>query len=344
MSKKSKNKKRNNKNRSSRSILTAISIISLIIVGLFSVLALQYFLREDEIIEPPAPTPVALSVSFYFPDTISNNWVSEERSIEYPSESEIIQQVLVELISGPTSPTLNPSISNDIRIDYFRFVEEDNLLEIMFSPSFVDIAFVDRSIAIASLVHTLTSLPFIDSIFMFAGEEPLLLPDGSPMGKLTRDTIALEIPDDPVNLLEKIIILYFSDENALRLIPEERIININPILLDDNSELYHAILTELLAGPIRGDLFPTFPENIMFNRIERNGEVLTIDFDSDFANISLGSTGEIFMFYSLANTFTEIEEITRIQILIDGISIQDAEHRFHLDFSNPLKRDESLLE
>jgi spore germination protein GerM len=189
----------------------------------------------------------------------------------------------------------------------------------------------------------LTSLDFIDSILFFAGDYELLRQDGTALGGLTRDFILIEPNENPINTVRKNILLYFSDENAQSLIHETREININPILISEGIEPYYSTLNELISGPLFLDRFRTIPENIRFNRVERNGNILTIDFFFLFLNIRLGSTGEFLMFASIANTFTEFEEILGVQILIDGVHIQDLHHSFHMNFLAPLERDESII-
>ena len=328
-----KKKKRINKKRKNNIWIVILSSIILLSLVLFGLLSMQYF-RENEDLVQVSQIPI----EFYFFNNLTDLWESEIRYIDIGNNDEIIQNILDGLDAGPLSPNFNPSIVFGIEIIDFRLLEQYNRLEIVFSNNINLIEGNYITIAITSIVHTLGKLDFVDYIRFFANDQELLRPDGTPLGDLSHDNINLYIPDNPVNALSKEITLYFSDDSAMNLVPEIREININPILISDGSEPYSSVLYELIKGPEGMNLFRTIPENINFNRVERNLNILTIDFSQEFANISIGSTGEFLLFASIVNTFTEFEEISGVQFLINGIHIQDSNHMFQIDFSIPMER------
>ena len=331
-------KAKKKKKKANRFILTATIIVVLLSAGLFGLLALQYF--SDE---PPPHSIEEFSINFYFHNALTNAWEYETRSIEFNNNTAVIENILNELTEGPLSANLSPSIISGIEIIDFRIIEDYNRLEIVFSEDIYLLEGLYIAFAVTSIVHTLTELDFINSVLFFAGDSELLRPDGLPVGEMGQGEVLTYIPDDPINTMPLEIALYFSDSESMYLQFESRIVNINPILMADGIEPYASILDALIEGPALANLYGTIPENIIFNRIERNNDILTIDFGTEFANIRLGTTGEVLLFGSIVNSFTEIPEILGVQFLIDGIHIQDVNHGFHLDFSAPMERMEYLI-
>ena len=129
--------------------------------------------------------------------------------------------------------------------------------------------------------------------------------------------------------------LYFSDSQAMYLVPERR-----KIL--KTSTLAKHIVNELIKGPASPDLYPTIPQGTQVNEVYIAGDIVYIDLSEEvFKNHPGGSSSQLMAVYSIVNTLTEITPIRGVQILVEGNEKKSLVG--HLDISRPLLRDEDWI-
>ncbi len=137
------------------------------------------------------------------------------------------------------------------------------------------------------------------------------------------------------DLKEEQIVLYFADENAQYLIPEQR-----KILVENGIEKQS--VEELIKGPTVGNLYPTLPSSTKVNNLYISDNIAYIDLSSEIINNHPGgSAGELLTVYSLVFTLTSFSNINKVQILVDGNSRETLVG--HVDIGIPLERDDSWL-
>ncbi len=129
--------------------------------------------------------------------------------------------------------------------------------------------------------------------------------------------------------------LYFSDSQAMYVVPEKRKISQIP-------SLARQAVIELIKGPENSDLYPTIPEGTQINEVYIADDIVYIDLSEEiFKNHPGGSSGELMTVYSIVNTLTEIPPIKGVQILVGGNEMKSLVG--HIDISMPLLRDEDWI-
>ena len=120
-----------------------------------------------------------------------------------------------------------------------------------------------------------------------------------------------EITDEQIR--QTILSLYFKDDNGI--IPEARLIDVKKIIKDP----YETILELLIEGPKSEKLQKTIPDGTKINKIEKDGDILIIDFSKEFIeNHRGGEVDEVYTLKSIIYSLTELAEINGIKIKIDG--------------------------
>jgi germination protein M len=140
----------------------------------------------------------------------------------------------------------------------------------------------------------------------------------------------------PVPIKETVEVnLYFSDSQAMYLVPEKRKISQVP-------SLTRQAVIELIKGPENSDFYPTIPEGTQVNEVYIVDDIVYIDLSEEiFKNHPGGSSGELMTVYSIVNTLTEIPPIKGVQILVEGNEMESLVG--HVDISMPLLRDEDWI-
>ena len=140
----------------------------------------------------------------------------------------------------------------------------------------------------------------------------------------------------PVPIEEMVEVnLYFSDSQAMYLVPEKRKISQIP-------SLARQAVIELIKGPENSDFYPTIPEGTQVNEVYIADDIAYLDLSEEiFENHPGGSSGELMTVYSIVNTLTEIPTIKGVQILVEGNEMKSLVG--HIDISMPLLRDEDWI-
>ena len=149
--------------------------------------------------------------------------------------------------------------------------------------------------------------------------------------------------DEP-NKQEKVatveVVLYFSDDQAMSLVPEKRNISIEQGASDE--VLAASIVKELIAGPKNKELNATIPAEAKILSVKIKEGVASTDFSKELQTKHWGgSTGEDMTLNSIANTLTELDSIDKVQLLIEGKKVESLAG--HADTTVPLERNEDRI-
>lgn len=124
------------------------------------------------------------------------------------------------------------------------------------------------------------------------------------------------VPQEEISeeqLRQTMVTLYFIKDNEV--VPEVRLIDVKELL----NNPYEKVINLLITGPKSENLERTIPEGTKINKIEKNGDILIIDFSSEFINNILGGENkEKLIIKSIVKTLTELTEINGVKILING--------------------------
>lgn len=122
-----------------------------------------------------------------------------------------------------------------------------------------------------------------------------------------------EITEEQVR--NTIISVYYKNKETGELMPEARLIDVK--LLANNP--YEEILKILMNNPKSDKLERVIPEGTILLGVELKKETLYINFSNEFIeNQKEGVEEEAKTIYSIVNTLTELNEVTKVRILING--------------------------
>ncbi len=126
------------------------------------------------------------------------------------------------------------------------------------------------------------------------------------------------IPEEEISdkdLRNTIVSLYFETTQNGDIQTEARLID-SKDLLDDP---YSYLINLLIEGPKNDNLRKNIPEGTKLNGTFLLGECLVVDFSKEFLENSKGDAlQKSNIIYSIVNTVTELKEVSRVKILIDG--------------------------
>ncbi len=129
--------------------------------------------------------------------------------------------------------------------------------------------------------------------------------------------------------------VYFSDQNAEYLIPEQREIPDSPNAVENT-------LQELIKGPKEEGHLATIPEGTEVEGVDISDELVAVNFSRAFVdNHPGGSASELMTVYSVVNSVTEVAGVNSVEFLVEGQALESLAG--HLDLTQPVERDDSLI-
>lgn len=136
------------------------------------------------------------------------------------------------------------------------------------------------------------------------------------------------------------VILYFSDQDAMYLVPESRTVEVKD---KNNTEmLAKAIVEQLIKGPQNPDLVKTVPPEARVLSVKIADNIAQVNFSEEISTKHWGgSTGESMTVSSIVDSLTELQSIKQVQILIAGKKAETLAG--HLDITQPLDRNEDMI-
>jgi len=270
-------------------------------------------------------------ITLYYTNEGNSQVVTETRSVTIPRNEKLPQIAIEELLKGPETEGLKSTIPQGTKL--LSLDVKDKIATVNLSEDFTGFpGTMAESLAIISIVNTLTDLDGIEQVKILVNGRELIAPSGNPYGLLKK----YDIEQINRDLNKQVITLYFPDEQAMYVVPEQReIIKDKPIA--------EIIVEELMKGPKSPGLSPTtIPEEAKLISVEVKDNTAYVNFSKELVEKHIGgSTGEMMTILPIVNSLTELPEIEKVQFLVEGQKVKTLAG--HITFDEPFERNETYI-
>ena len=117
------------------------------------------------------------------------------------------------------------------------------------------------------------------------------------------------------DMRQTIVTLYYQNKETKELMPEGRMVDSKTLLTDP----YSTLMELLMEGPKNEQLQKTIPEGTRVLKAELKGDTVYLDLSKEFIdNHSGGQEAENITVYAIVNTLTQLNEVNKVKILING--------------------------
>lgn len=270
------------------------------------------------------------AITLYYTNEDNSKILTEDRQVKVTRDNPIHRLAVEELLKGPTKQGLKSTIPSGTKL--LDIEVEDKIATVNLSKEFSGFpGIMAESFALISVVNTLSDLPDIQKVQVLVEGKDLIAPSGNPYGPLSR----YDVEDINRDLSKADITLYFSDEQAMYLVPE-----IRQVVKDKPVE--QIIVEQLIKGPEKAGLYPTIPKGTSLISIEVKDGTAYVNFSEEFkTNHWGGSAGEAMTIYSIVNSLTELPNIKQVMFLIEGR--EEETLAGHFAFNEPFRRVENII-
>ncbi|KXL53028.1 sporulation and spore germination [Anaerotignum neopropionicum] len=258
-----------------------------------------------------------------------------EIEIQSGDKEDMINAVLDNLRSGIKTDGIKPTIPEGLEVNSVQITDQEVTID--FSSAYFDMERVDEVICRSSIVWSLTSLEFLEAVVFTVEGVPLQSKDDEAYGAMNRQNVLIDPIVSATTTEYAILKLYFSNSDASDLIVEDRVVEVNA-----NQPKERTILEQLIAGPKEEGHFATIPPETKIMDVTTTSDgVCYVNLSQEFVTKhNGGSAGELLTIYSIVNSLAEMENVGKVQFLIEGEKVEA--FKGHVDFSTPFVPVKSL--
>lgn len=274
-----------------------------------------------------------ISVDLYFMNTEGTGIEAEPREIKYRDDIELIEEVIDKVRKGPATSQRGRIMPKDTRLNRLEFADDSVIVD--FSHRFLSDDSSKNVLSVYAIAKTLCSTGKVWSVKVTVNGEPVYDRDGNPLDFLAADDINLETDEYSREMRD--VVLYFGDRQTKLLVKEERTIRIT-----DQQPIEQYIINELIKGPDDTSLEPLLSPDTVLVSAEVEDNICYLNFRSGFLKENSGDEQhERQVIYSVVNSLTELQTISRVQFYMDGKRVESFGS---FDIKEYISRDISIIQ
>ena len=224
--------------------------------------------------------------------------------------SKCVGQLLQRIIDGPGGDRVLSVIPEEITSVTYTIGQQTVIVN--FNSAYNELPKMRKILCEAAIVRTLCQLDDVDAVSFATDGSPICDSYNVPIGLLTPDSF-VENDGAMINSYERAQLrLFFASEDGQSLVEKVETVTYNSNISTDR-----LIVDNLVLGPQSADAFITVNPETRVNSVTTQDGVCYVNLSADFLNRTTNVSDEV-MIYSIVNSLTELANINKVQILIDG--------------------------
>ena len=248
--------------------------------------------------------------------------VAEEYDSTGAEGEALVEELLNRLQSAPESSKLRQTLPANVRVESFKI--NGAYLYVDFSKEYKDMMPEEEIMVRASIVRTLAQINEVKLVAFTVNSEPLLNSDGTLVGSMSADSF-VENPGKQINSsVEATLTLYFSNKEGTALKKETRTVHYST-----NISMEKLIMEQLIEGPKKSGIMATVPSGTKLISVSVVDGVCYVNLSDSFKNQNAEVTEEVVL-YSIVNSLTELQGVSKVQISINGSTDGDIRYSYEL--------------
>lgn len=251
------------------------------------------------------------SVDLYFMTKDGASIIAEPSTVRYKDENDLIYAIIEALKKGPDSDELGEIMPESAVLNGIG-VKGNRAVSIDLSADFLTEDPSRNVLSAYAITKSLCSTGKVLSVKITADGTAITDPDGEELGFVAASDINLETEEYYSELRE--VALYFANSDGSGLVREDRTIKIT-----DQQPIEQYIINELIKGPGDKELKPILSGKTSLLSVDLADNICYLNFKSNFISENTGSEQhERLVIYSIVNSLTELQTISRVQFYMDG--------------------------
>jgi germination protein M len=237
-------------------------------------------------------------------------------------------------MKGPDNSKYGRIIERNTKLLSVSEIENGRAV-VNFSSEFITGDSTKDILAVYAVVKSLCAIDEIDSVKVVIEGKDITASDGSIIGYLTDSDINLQTDTYTSEMRE--VTLYFPQKDGQKLVREIRSIKVT-----DQQPIAQYIINELIKGPVDENLEPALSTDTVLLSVETSDNICFVNFKANFTDKNSGTAEkEKMAIYSIVDSLTELDSISRVRFLMDGKRVDTFGN---INIGSMFGRDESIIE
>ncbi len=252
-------------------------------------------------------------VEVYYPDEGYTTLLTMERTLLSDTTEGRVDELIKVLEYTPIIKNMTATLNDMAEVKDTRL--EGGRLTIDFSVSYNSLNKTEEVLTRAAVVKTLSQVEGVSYIEFSVDGRALRDDDGNEIGSMRGDSFindtATEISTDD----RRKITLYFADMEGYHLKKTGR-----TVVYTANMSTEKLIIQKLIEGPEGDeDVYPTLSKDTSLLSVSTKNGVCYVNFNAAIHETPY-SVAENVVIYSIVNSLTELPNIDKVQIMVEGVS------------------------
>jgi germination protein M len=236
--------------------------------------------------------------------------VSADVKLEHTEGEALLRDLLAELQTQPKDAGMRQTIPSEVEV--LDVTESSYQITVDFSKEYRDLEPIEEILTRAAIVKTLLqNTDYLYVVFTVNGV-PLVTNSGVTVGSMSLDSF-VENPGQQISSSQvTTLTLYFSNADGTALVPETREVHYS-----SNTSLDKLVMEQLLEGPKESSSLATIPTGTKLITVSVVDGVCYVNLDETFSNQNQEISEQVVL-YSIVDSLTELSNIDKVQISING--------------------------
>lgn len=253
---------------------------------------------------------------------------------EGDSREELVQDLWRQLCLKPEEADRESVVPAEVML--LTFSLDGNNISLYFNSALAEMDTVAQLLFRAAVVKTFTGIEGIETVTFFADEKPLTDQNYTPLGAQSSSDYVDIISNGLSSTRKTTLVLYYTDESGEKLLRYTK-----DIVYQSSYSLERDVINRLIQGPDEEGYYATLPSGLKLISINVKDGTCYVNFDSVFLTDSLPISGYTIV-YSIVNSLSELAEVKRVQIMVNGDS--NVTFKENISLASPLERNLNLTE
>ncbi len=276
----------------------------------------------------------------YYLNMEMTRFVVEHAKTEATTTEGLVQELLQDLQEEPKDDEARRTI---VGFGLNGYVLNGNYLTLDFNSDYYNLGVYEEVLTRAALVKTMAQIKDVTYVSITVDGAPLVDASGVEIGIMMADSF-VENPGDSINsTAQTTLTLYFASSDGFGLKKETRTVHYS-----SNISMDKLVVEQLLAGPKTSGLQGIIPSGTRLVTVSTVDGICYVSLSENFKNQN-PEISEAVVLYSIVNSLTELPDVDKVQISINGDTTGKCRYEYdlsamyeaNLDLLNAKKPDKS---
>ncbi len=277
--------------------------------------------------------PESIAAELYFMNEDGTSIISEPCELRYKDNTDLAETVIEKLSKGPSASKHGRIMPRATKLQKIEFTDEYGII-VDFSSDFLSEDPAKNVLSVYAVAKSLCSTGIVTNVMVTVDDAGISDRDGNILGFVAASDINLETEEYQSEMRE--VVLYFGDRSSTQLVKETRTIKIT-----DQQPIEQYIINELIKGPDDKSMQAVLSKNTVLMSVDVEDNICYLSFRSSFLKENAGDVNhERQVIYSIVNSLTELNTISRVQFYMDGKRVDNFGN---FDLKGYIARDTSII-